>query len=115
MRSRRQQRLDDERDHAPLFQIGQLVMLHSLQNEAMNGRKGRVYGKKQKSDRYHIALFALDSIITKETAPPLEEEDDYVAIRPRNLRLITWEEAAAVEEEPEENFAIPEEEEKNSR
>lgn len=122
-KSRRQQKLDDERQAAPEFTIGQLVVLEGLQNDEMNGRKGRVYGKKVNSDRYHIALFGQDiEIISPTTVPPLEEEDDYVAIRPKNLRVITWEEAAqpmiirkVVTEEEEEEEEVPKKKKKKKK
>ncbi|KAL3937445.1 MAG: hypothetical protein SGBAC_007456 [Bacillariaceae sp.] len=91
VKSRRQQKLDAERAAAEEFSIGQVVELHSLQNKVMNGRKGRVYGKKKMSDRYHIALFLEGAKVDifSTAASPLEEEEDYVAIRPKNMRLAT--------------------------
>ncbi|CAJ1962336.1 unnamed protein product [Cylindrotheca closterium] len=94
--SRRQEKLHTEREMAEEFTIGQVVELHGLKNEEMNGRKGRVYGKKKHSDRYHIALFVEDTSV-----PPTneeEEEDDYVAIRPRNMKLYTKKKEADIEE-----------------
>jgi len=73
---------DDENEEAPEFAQGEIVELHSLSVESLNGSIGRVYS--QKGERFVIVL------------PPPEKDGDeinldpwqYKSIKPKNLRKL---------------------------
>jgi len=73
---------DDENEEAPEFATGEIVELHSLSVESLNGSIGRVYS--QKGERFVIVL------------PPPEKDGEelnldpwqYKSIKPKNLRKL---------------------------
>jgi len=73
---------DDENEETPEFATGEIVELHSLSVESLNGSIGRVYS--QKGERFVIVL------------PPPEKDGEefnldpwqYKSIKPKNLRKL---------------------------